>query len=202
MSVIARATVTSAFTPHFRSFQLKTSCFFHSLPFFHNAAVCPRCRFLFLFFSSLTCSYSYSVLVAFLPVSVHPRIAADPAPKTPAAAIIQGAQALCPVQYPSSCLQNVSLELCLTESQTTATKSKWRGFLQFLGRATLITLLGSAGLFYYVTYRERHPGPQLPPDPKKKTIVVLGSGWGATSLLNTIDTAEYNVVSIQSVASF
>ncbi|KAF8730589.1 hypothetical protein AX14_005430 [Amanita brunnescens Koide BX004] len=79
---------------------------------------------------------------------------------------------------------------------TTATKSKWRGFLQFLGRATLITLLGSAGLFYYVTYRERHPGPQLPPDPKKKTIVVLGSGWGATSLLNTIDTAEYNVVVI------
>lgn len=88
------------------------------------------------------------------------------------------------------------------ESQATATKSKWRGFLQFLGRATLITLLGSAGVFYYVTYRERHPGPQLPPDPKKKTIVVLGSGWGATSLLNTIDTAEYNVVSIRSVTSF
>ncbi|KAK2460222.1 hypothetical protein APHAL10511_007757 [Amanita phalloides] len=79
---------------------------------------------------------------------------------------------------------------------TTVTKSKWRSFLQFLGRATLITILGSAGTFYYVTYRERHPGPQLPPDPTKKTIVVLGSGWGATSLLNTLDTSEYNVVVI------
>ena len=47
-----------------------------------------------------------------------------------------------------------------------------------------------------MTHRERHPGVQLPFDPEKKTIVVLGSGWGATSLLNTLDTTEYNVVSI------
>ncbi|KAL0071083.1 NADH:ubiquinone oxidoreductase [Marasmius tenuissimus] len=54
----------------------------------------------------------------------------------------------------------------------------------------------STGLFIYVTQRERHPGAQLPQSPDKKTIVVLGSGWGATSLLKTIDTEEYNVIMI------
>jgi NADH:ubiquinone reductase (non-electrogenic) len=34
----------------------------------------------------------------------------------------------------------------------------------------------------------------MPFDPEKKTLVVLGSGWGATSLLKTIDTTDYNVV--------
>lgn len=37
---------------------------------------------------------------------------------------------------------------------------------------------------------------QLPHDPEKKTLVVLGSGWGATSLLGKLDTTDYNVVSV------
>ncbi|KAG6828439.1 hypothetical protein H0H92_007966 [Tricholoma furcatifolium] len=78
----------------------------------------------------------------------------------------------------------------------TPKQSKWRGFLQVLGRTTLITLLGGAGAFYYITQRERSPGSQLPFDDSKKTVVILGSGWGATSLLKTIDTTEYNVVVI------
>lgn len=53
---------------------------------------------------------------------------------------------------------------------------------------------GGAGAIYYITQREKHPGPQMPFDPEKKTLVVLGSGWGATSLLKTLDTADYNVV--------
>ncbi|KAF9451548.1 FAD/NAD(P)-binding domain-containing protein [Macrolepiota fuliginosa MF-IS2] len=73
-------------------------------------------------------------------------------------------------------------------------QSKWKGFLQFVGRATLITTLGGAGAFYYITQREKNPGSQMPFDPEKKTLVVLGSGWGATSLLKSIDTADYNVV--------
>ncbi|KAF5340412.1 hypothetical protein D9611_007859 [Ephemerocybe angulata] len=76
------------------------------------------------------------------------------------------------------------------------TQSRWRKFLQFVGRATLITVVGGAGTFYYLAQKERNPGPQLPFDPEKKTVVVLGSGWGATSLLKTIDTADYNVVVI------
>ena len=73
-------------------------------------------------------------------------------------------------------------------------QSKWRQFTHILGRTTLVFLIGSTGAFIYVTQRERHPGAQLPHSPDKKTIVVLGSGWGATSLLKTIDTDEYNVV--------
>lgn len=36
----------------------------------------------------------------------------------------------------------------------------------------------------------------MPFDPEKKTLVVLGSGWGATSLLSTLDTTDYNVVRV------
>jgi NADH:ubiquinone reductase (non-electrogenic) len=73
-------------------------------------------------------------------------------------------------------------------------QSKWRNFLQILGRTTLIAIFGSAGVLYYIAKQERHPGNQLPLDPEKKTLVVLGSGWGASSLLKTLDTTEYNVV--------
>ncbi|KAL0564592.1 NADH:ubiquinone oxidoreductase [Marasmius crinis-equi] len=74
--------------------------------------------------------------------------------------------------------------------------SRWRQFTHILGRTTLIALLSGTAAFIYVTQRERNPGPQLPHDPSKKTIVILGSGWGATSLLKTLDTTEYNVVVI------
>jgi NADH:ubiquinone reductase (non-electrogenic) len=61
--------------------------------------------------------------------------------------------------------------------------SRWRQFLQTLGRVTLITLVTTTGVFIYVTQKDRHPGEQHDFDPEKKTIVVLGSGWGATSML-------------------
>ncbi|THH32192.1 hypothetical protein EUX98_g1987 [Antrodiella citrinella] len=75
-------------------------------------------------------------------------------------------------------------------------RSKWRGFLQNLGRVTLVTILTAGGAFYYVAHKERTPGEQLPHDPEKKTLVILGSGWGATSLLSKLDTKDYNVVVI------
>ncbi|SJL09239.1 related to NDE1-mitochondrial cytosolically directed NADH dehydrogenase [Armillaria ostoyae] len=77
-----------------------------------------------------------------------------------------------------------------------AKSTKWRTFLQGLGRATIVALVVGSGSFYYITQKDRNPGVQLPFDPEKKTIVVLGSGWGATSLLKTVDTADYNVVVI------
>ena len=55
-------------------------------------------------------------------------------------------------------------------------------------------IVAGAG-FYYVARQERTPGTQLPHDPTKKTMVVLGSGWGATSFLKKLDTTDYNVVS-------
>lgn len=56
----------------------------------------------------------------------------------------------------------------------------------------------ASATFYYIAQKERHPGPQLPFDPSKKTLVILGSGWGATSLLKGLDTSEYNTVRLYS----
>lgn len=75
-------------------------------------------------------------------------------------------------------------------------QSRYRAFLQHVGRVTLVTVVGTTGVFYYYTQKDKHPGAQLPFDETKKTLVVLGSGWGASSLLKTIDTEDYNVVSI------
>ncbi|EGN94415.1 NDE2, mitochondrial external NADH dehydrogenase [Serpula lacrymans var. lacrymans S7.3] len=71
---------------------------------------------------------------------------------------------------------------------------KWKGFLQTLGRVTLVTIIAATGTFYYVTQKDRHPGTQLPFDPEKKTLVILGSGWAATSLLKGLDTTHYNTI--------
>jgi NADH:ubiquinone reductase (non-electrogenic) len=47
-----------------------------------------------------------------------------------------------------------------------------------------------------VTQKDLYPGTQLDQDPKKKTVVVLGNGWGATSFLKNLDNDEYNVIVI------
>ena len=44
-------------------------------------------------------------------------------------------------------------------------------------------------------YVDRRPRKQLPHDPSKKNLVILGNGWASTSLLKTLDTEAYNVVS-------
>ena len=67
-----------------------------------------------------------------------------------------------------------------------------------LGRVTLFTIETTGGVFYYITQRERNPGPQVPHDPSKKNIVVVGSGWGSTMFLKKLDTSEYNVTVIAS----
>lgn len=40
------------------------------------------------------------------------------------------------------------------------------------------------------------PTTQLEFDPSKKTLVVLGTGWGSVSLLKKLDTENYNVIVI------
>ena len=54
----------------------------------------------------------------------------------------------------------------------------------------------TGGVFYYITQRERNPGPQLPHDPSKKNVVVVGSGWASTAFLKSLDTSDYNVTII------
>lgn len=48
-------------------------------------------------------------------------------------------------------------------------------------------------MFIYHLYDLRHPADQLPQDPSKKNLVILGSGWGAVSLLKKLDTSDFNV---------
>ncbi|TFK47303.1 NDE2, mitochondrial external NADH dehydrogenase [Heliocybe sulcata] len=74
--------------------------------------------------------------------------------------------------------------------------SRWRRFLQTLGTVTIVTVLASGGAFWYFSAIERNPGVQQEFDPEKKTLVILGSGWGATSLLKTLDTEDFNVILI------
>ncbi|KAJ1984405.1 NADH:ubiquinone oxidoreductase [Dimargaris verticillata] len=68
--------------------------------------------------------------------------------------------------------------------------SRWRS-VKYLIYATL-----AGGLSYGATkvYFSRHPQQQMEPDSSKQTLVILGTGWGATALLKGIDTSLYNVV--------
>ena len=59
---------------------------------------------------------------------------------------------------------------------------------------TVVGMVATTGVFYYHTQKDRNPGSQIPFEGNKKTVVVLGSGWGATSFLKGLDTDDYNVV--------
>jgi NADH:ubiquinone reductase (non-electrogenic) len=48
----------------------------------------------------------------------------------------------------------------------------------------------------YSIYHLNNLREQLQPDPSKKTLVILGTGWGTTSLLKEIDSSNYNIVMI------
>lgn len=67
-------------------------------------------------------------------------------------------------------------------------------------RVGLLTLLSSVGFVGYKIYREGYPANQVKQMPvfedgqRKKTLVILGSGWGSVSILKNLDTSLYNVV--------
>jgi NADH:ubiquinone reductase (non-electrogenic) len=71
---------------------------------------------------------------------------------------------------------------------------------KYTKRAALLSLLAGGGILGYYVYLESHPGEQEKHAPffkngqKKKTIVILGSGWGSMSFLKNLDTSLYNVV--------
>lgn len=73
-------------------------------------------------------------------------------------------------------------------------RGKVRKWVVRFARTTLFAVLGTSGYILYRSYQHRHPAVQLEHDPSKKHLVVLGNGWGATSLLKALDTSEYNVV--------
>ncbi|ODQ79617.1 hypothetical protein BABINDRAFT_171770 [Babjeviella inositovora NRRL Y-12698] len=75
-----------------------------------------------------------------------------------------------------------------------------RPFLKFTGKTILVSPLFFAAYYAYRVYDETNPGPQQPQTAthasgnRKKTLVILGSGWGAISILKNLDTTLYNVV--------
>lgn len=56
------------------------------------------------------------------------------------------------------------------------------------------TLLSGVAFLTYESYKAKHPQQQLAYDPTKKTVLILGSGWAATSFLKDLDTDNFNVV--------
>lgn len=77
---------------------------------------------------------------------------------------------------------------------------KRRSIWKTTKRVTLFSVLAAVGALSYKIYTESHPGEQQKQVPyfengqKKKTLVILGSGWGSISLLKNLDTTLYNVV--------
>ncbi|EXJ65916.1 NADH dehydrogenase [Cladophialophora psammophila CBS 110553] len=72
-------------------------------------------------------------------------------------------------------------------------KKRFRFFV-WTWRLTYLSVLAALGYVTYQIYEGRNPKEQFDPDPNKKTLVILGTGWGSVSLLKNLDTENYNVV--------
>ncbi|KAK4044734.1 pyridine nucleotide-disulfide oxidoreductase-domain-containing protein [Parachaetomium inaequale] len=74
-------------------------------------------------------------------------------------------------------------------------KSRFR-VLRWAWRLGYLSAIAGIGYIGYGVYQDRHPEDQIQPDPSKKTLVILGTGWGSVSLLKRLDTENYNVIVI------
>ncbi|KAF1345690.1 hypothetical protein BDV97DRAFT_358858 [Delphinella strobiligena] len=94
--------------------------------------------------------------------------------------------------------QQLRLSFRRSYADAAAPKPKKGGFrtLRWLWRATYVSTLAGLGYIAYGIVENRNPADQPPPDPSKKTLVVLGTGWGSVSLLKNLDTENYNVIVI------
>ncbi|KAJ5301470.1 hypothetical protein PENANT_c009G01831 [Penicillium antarcticum] len=80
-----------------------------------------------------------------------------------------------------------------TPSPAQPPKKRFRA-LRWAWRLTWLSAIGLTGAVAYSILELRQPPEQFAPDPEKKTLVILGTGWGSVSLLKKIDTENYNVV--------
>ncbi|PGH14465.1 hypothetical protein AJ80_05910 [Polytolypa hystricis UAMH7299] len=78
---------------------------------------------------------------------------------------------------------------------TPAPKKRFR-FIRWTYRLTVLSVLVGGAVLGYRIYELRHPEEQTVPGAHKKTLVILGTGWGAVSLLKKLDTENYDVVVI------
>ncbi|KAF5093984.1 hypothetical protein D0Z03_002238 [Geotrichum reessii] len=73
-------------------------------------------------------------------------------------------------------------------------KKKRFPFWKTLWRLTYGSIIVGTAVTSYSIYNTRHPADQPKPDPSKKTLVILGTGWGSASLLKKIDASQYNII--------
>lgn len=79
------------------------------------------------------------------------------------------------------------------EPSNTPPKKSW-SFWKTLWRVTYGSVLAATLVTGYSIYQTRHPKDQTPVDASKKTLVILGTGWGSISLLKKIDASQYNII--------
>lgn len=81
-------------------------------------------------------------------------------------------------------------------TKPSALRTTWK----VASRSVLAAVVGAGAYVSYKLYEEVHPAEQQKQLPafengmKKKTLVILGSGWGLIPLLKNLDTTQYNVV--------
>ncbi|KAL6944548.1 NADH:ubiquinone oxidoreductase [Hanseniaspora osmophila] len=100
---------------------------------------------------------------------------------------------------------NSSTSTSSTTTNTTTSPSsstsviKKTSFLKKFAYFSLFSIVGVSSYITYCLYKELNPKPQTAKSvihengSKRKNIVILGSGWGAVTLLKHLDTSEYNV---------
>lgn len=66
--------------------------------------------------------------------------------------------------------------------------------LRKLKRIFIGTTVVATSYIGWLMYHNRNPPEQLPFDENKKTLVLLGTGWGSTTVLKNLDTENLNVV--------
>ncbi|CAI7623702.1 unnamed protein product [Penicillium bialowiezense] len=104
------------------------------------------------------------------------------------------AKALSPVsQSVSRVARRTYADAAPTPSPAPKPKKRFR-VLRWAWRLTWLSAIALTGTVAYSIIELRSPPDQSPPDPSKKTLVILGTGWGSVSLLKKLDTENYNVI--------
>ncbi|KAG5973037.1 hypothetical protein E4U58_005884 [Claviceps cyperi] len=88
----------------------------------------------------------------------------------------------------------IAFRRAYTDEAPKPTPGKLRKTLRWAWRFTYLSAAGLVGYTFITIYQDRHPEPQSEPDSSKKTLVILGTGWGSVALLKKLDTENYNVV--------
>lgn len=103
-----------------------------------------------------------------------------------------------PASSPSPLTAHPAFRNTFRRAYADSAAPKKKGFrpLRWLWRLTWVSAIVGVGYIGYGIYEMRNPPDQLQPDPNKKTLVILGTGWGSVSLLKKLDTENYNVVVI------